>query len=281
MIRVAGNNLQNVNYLSLDPIERVIFNSLLSDPLTYAYQSMYELEFEITLRKNIMNSARLMNQSQAEFEVFANSRCNPEFWTRTILGGFKLKSNVEPADAIEDIYLNSHLYGFECATAMLIIYYHSVLNTIDKQQFNRLFKNLYLYSWHADSDLRLQNIDTEHLIPGDIVYFKNPDVNPRTPWWQGENAVVMEDGSYFGHGIGITSADQILNFLNQNRRSGSTRSAYLVKTLTRPHFRYLANVTSMRTIISNKPQLEVIHHDEPSIPSSKYLYYLNMFYLKK
>lgn len=161
---------------------------------------------------------------------------------------------------------------------MLIIYYHAVLNTIGKELFNRIFKYLYLYSWHSDSDLKLQTIDTDFLIPGDIVYFKNPDVNPQTPWWQGENAVVLEDGSYFGHGMGITSAEQIIHFLNENRKDNSTRSAYLHKTVTRPNFRYLANVSSNRNL--DKPQLEVIHHGEPSISSSKYLYYLNMFYLK-
>ncbi|SEQ72307.1 protein-glutamine gamma-glutamyltransferase [Piscibacillus halophilus] len=281
MIRIGRGEINNVNYVPSHSTERIILKSLMDDPLIYSYQSVGELEFEITLRKNIIESSKAMDQGQAEFEVFAHSRCNPKYWNRTITGGFSLRGDVLPSEAIQDIYLNSSLYGFECATAMLIVYYHAVLNTIGDQHFNRLFRGLYLYSWHSDSDLRLQTVDTDHLIPGDVVYFRNPDVSPETRWWQGENAVVLEDGRFFGHGIGITSAEQIIESLNRHRRPGSRRSAFMIRTITRPHFKYLARVTSMREDNVHKPQNPVIHHDDPSIPTDKYQYFLIMHLLNK
>ena len=86
-----------------------------------------------------------------EFEIFANARCNPKYWDLTGVGGFQLKPDVRPSDAIQDIYNNSSLYAFECATAKVIIFYHAVLNSIGEELFNQYFKNLYLYSWHFDT----------------------------------------------------------------------------------------------------------------------------------
>src|SRR5699024_6217049 len=129
------------------------------------------------------------------------------------------------------------LYAFECATAIIVIYYHSVLSSIDEHLFNQLFPHLYFYSWHSDSDLGIQMIQTEHFLPGDVVYFRNPDFNPETSWWRGENAVVLEDGTYFGHGIGIRSAEQIIQTLNQARKPGSHQSAYLENIAKRLSFK--------------------------------------------
>ncbi|RPF55383.1 protein-glutamine gamma-glutamyltransferase [Aquisalibacillus elongatus] len=279
MIIINGSEFQNTNIVPSQSSEQIILEKLMEDRLIYRYRSLNELNFEMTLRKNIIRSSRLMYESQVKFEIFEHSRCNPDYWIRTKPGGFQLINDVLPSTAINDIYNNSHLYGFECATAMLIVYYHAVLNTIGEDLFNRLFGDLYLYSWHADPDLRIQNVSTRHLIPGDIVYFKNPDVSPETPWWQGENAVVLDDGLYFGHGIGITTAERIIESLNQNRRTGSERSAYLLTTVTRPNFTYLARVTSNRQT-EPKTQPLIIHHNEPSIARSQYEYYLTVFYLK-
>ena len=60
----------------------------------------------------------------------------------------------------------------------------------------------------ADSELGIKPYYTNYIIPGDVVYFNNPDFDPLTPQWRGENAVVLEDGTYFGHGIGIATAEQ-------------------------------------------------------------------------
>ena len=231
------------------------------------------------LRKNIIESARAMNQSDVSFEVFSNARCNPRYWTLTNQGGFQQRFDVLPADAIRDIFRNSSLYAFECATAMIIIYYFAVLNTIGDYLFNQLFQNLYLYSWHADPDLGIRAVNTTYFLPGDIVYFNNPDFNPETPWWRGENAVDLGDGTYFGHGIGIMTAPQIIHELNQLRRPGSTTPAVMDDLVVRPsaaHFATLLSLSQYRSTDKIKPI--VIHHDKESIRCDQYQFYLYSAY---
>jgi protein-glutamine gamma-glutamyltransferase len=199
------------------------------------------MSFEQQLRGNIVAAAKELNDSRVSFAVFAKSKCNPDYWNRTGDGGFQLKEQVLPADAIRDIYLNGRLYAFECATAMVIVLYKAVLDSIVEQQFNTLFTNLYLHSWQYDQDLRLTtlNINRENL-PGDILYFKNPDFSPETPQWRGLNVVKMDQKLYYGHGLGITTAENVIAKLNQHRKSGSTTSAYLLPQATYPDFTYLS-----------------------------------------
>ncbi|USK32150.1 protein-glutamine gamma-glutamyltransferase [Bacillus sp. F19] len=240
---------------------------------------MYISSFERKLRKNIIVSARAMNQSNVGFEVFARSRCNPQYWHLTSTGGFQLWQGVKPSDAIQDIYINSSQYAFECATGKVIIYYHAVLSLIGEYLFNQLFQNIYLYSWHADPDLGLRSIYSHRFLPGDVVYFNNPDFNPRTPQWRGENAVVLGDGTYFGHGLAIKTAEQMIHALNKRRKPGANQSAYLTNLVTRPSFKHLAKFSmSQRDYSIYKYQHIVVHHNESSISFDRYLFYLNKVY---
>lgn len=279
MIQLMGMPFKPSDMWPLGRVERVIIQQMHDDSVVYSYQSIDELSFELKLRKNIIVSARAMNQGDAQFEIFENTRGNSEYWHVTNAGGFQLKRGVLPSDAIQDIFKNSSMYAFECATAIIIIYYHAVLYSIGKPLFNQLFQNLYLYSWHSDTDLGLDIIRTNNVLPGDVVYFKNPEVNPETPWWRGENAVILEDGTYFGHGIGIMNAKQIIQFLNKTRAPSSNRSAYLTKFVTRPSFKHLANLLMLpRNYTDYKSQYVVIYHNESSISYNRYLYYLKTVY---
>lgn len=281
MIQISGRPFVNNKVWPAGSIERSIVQSMIDAPLVYAYGSIEELRFELILRKNIIASAKAMNQGEADFEVFSTSRCNPQFWFLTETGGFRLRQDVLPSDAIEDIFVNSSLYGFECATAKVIILYHGVLNTIGKALFNSYFQNLYLYSWHYDPDLGVKPIPTSHFLPGDIVYFKNPDVNPATSWWRGENAVLLEDGKFFGHGIGIMTSQEIIHYLNKMRKPSSTVSAYMLYSAARPDFVYLARLAMYRQPVPrNKIPNIVIHHRKDSISLERYLRYLNIAYSK-
>lgn len=279
MIQLAGMPLQQSGMLHLDQTENDIFQRMQEDPIVYSYASMEELQFELKLRKNIIRSSRLMNQGESQFVRLINSRCNEKYWRLTNAGGFLLREGVKPSDAIRDIYENSALYAFECATAILIIYYHAVLNAMNEQVFNQFFQNLYLYSWHADSDLGIHTINTSYVLPGDVVYFNNPDFNPETPWWRGENAVVFEDGTYFGHGIGMENAEDMIQMLNNNRSPGSNQPAYLDSLVTRPAFHHLAKyVMSPQWVRTYKMQSILFHHNKTSISFDRYLYYLtNLF----
>lgn len=279
MIQLSGTNLQQLDTWPPGSLENLIVQQMYEDSAVYSYSSMNELSFELALRKNIVRSAHLMNESEAHFATFTDSRCNPYYWQLTSAGGFLLRHGVQASEAIEDIYRNSSLYAFECATATIIIYYHALLNSIGAQLFNQIFPRLYLYSWHADPDLGLKTVSVSRFLPGDVVYFKNPDFSPQTPWWRGENAVVLEDGAFFGHGAGIRTADQMIQSLNRQRVPGSNQSAYLLPSATRPAFKHLAQLAiTPRNNSDYKLHITVIHHNRSSISFNRYVTYLRKVY---
>lgn len=282
MIQISGTQLYQDSMWPIDSLDNIILQRMNDDPAVYSYQSINELTFEINLRKNIIASARAMNDDDSQFEPFDKSRCNPQYWHLTNVGGFRLKPGVLPSEAIRDIHRNSSLYAFECATAKMIIYYQAVLNSIGEYSFNRFFQNIYLYSWHADPDLGIATVKTNYFLPGDVVYFNNPDFDPDTSWWRGENAVVLEDGTCFGHGLGIETPSQIIHALNKRRKPGSSQSAYLKHAATRPDFKQLAQL-SLLPRGNNIPQKQVIiiFHNKSSISFERYLLYLNKAYQQR
>ena len=262
MIQLLGKPFEQIDSVTSDPIEKIIIKQMYESSVYYSYSFLDEISFELKLRKNIIVSARAMDKSSVEFEIFANARCNPKYWNLTNVGGFQLKPDVRPSDAIQDIYNNGSLYAFECATAKVIIFYHAVLNSIGEELFNQYFQNLYLYSWHFDT-----------------VYFNNPDVNPETSWWRGENAVVLEDDTYFGHGLGIMTKEKVIQALNKMRKPNSNQSAYLMDRVTRPNFNHLARLSMLhQRVTPYKIQHVVICHNESSISFNHYLSYLNKLY---
>ncbi|MDF2568343.1 MAG: protein-glutamine gamma-glutamyltransferase [Oscillospiraceae bacterium] len=226
-------------------IENEVINILSKSSKKYNYDSMDQLVFEIKLRKEIVQSSNDLYNSDMGFEIFRKSRCNPKYWKRTDEGGFKLKDGVKPSDAIKDIFVNGSLYGTECATAMIIIYYKALLNIFPEELFNKLFSEIHLMNWHY-IDRLLKDVgymeDTKDYLPGDRRYFKNPEVNPKTPEWQGENVIDMSKGMYYGHGMGKYNAEKIIKELNENRKPGATKSAYLMESVGRPNFKNLSNI---------------------------------------
>ncbi|MBP1157598.1 MULTISPECIES: protein-glutamine gamma-glutamyltransferase [unclassified Paenibacillus] len=246
MIIVAGGSVP-LDLLGMAPLELIIFEQKNRSGTPFHYESMESLRFELRLRAAIVDSSVSMQKSEVTFRSFKKSYCNEAYWTRNENGGFQQKPFVRPSDAVRDIYVNGHLYGFECATAVIIVLYKAVLETIGTGAFDRLFANLYLYSWRHDSDLRLiTTYGEQDSFPGDILYFKNPDVDPEMMEWQGENAIKLQTDLYFGHGIGIKNAEGIITKLNRHRKPGSTESAYLLPEATYPNFFYLEQAAFLR-----------------------------------
>lgn len=227
-------------------IEFTILNILQKSSFTYDYSSMDELKFELALRREIVNAAIALNKSSLNFAIFRKTRCNEKYWQRTSTGGFLLKQNVKPSEAVRDIYINGNLYATECATAMVIVYYKALLDTMGEATFNKLFTRIELMNWH-NIDRRLSEISTpvfyNDYLPGDRRYFKNPDVDPKTPEWQGENVIDLSNGLYYGHGIGATNGNNIIKNLNNNRRNDASQSAYLMDSAGRPNFKRLFSLT--------------------------------------
>lgn len=199
------------------------------------------MQFEQLFRSNILGAARALEHSGTSFATFKTSRCNERLWILNEDGGFQLRSEVPPSVGIRDIFYNGRLYAFECATSMVIVMYKAALDTLGEDTFNRLFTNLRLRDWHYDSDLRLiQRRGVSTAKPGDILYFKNPDVNPERMEWQGENTIYLGPDLYYGHGLGTANAATVIRALNDRRRPGARRSAYLTNTVTHPDFNYLS-----------------------------------------
>jgi len=209
---------------------------LISGAPAALYPRPAELNFELRLREATMEAAIELNGSGVAFETFENASCNPEYWRREPNGAFRLRGDRRPADAIRDIFANGPMYGFECATAIVIVFYKAVLDSIGDAAYDRLFANTYLFHWNVDRDLGLTTIPTVRFIPGDCLYFDNPDVDPDTMQWQGENVIYLGGDSYYGHGIGIRNAQDMIQELNRHRRPGATRSAYLLQQATRPDY---------------------------------------------
>jgi protein-glutamine gamma-glutamyltransferase len=239
---VISDMSSGINMSTWTHIEQEIYFQKNNSPATYVYDSYEELQFELTLRAKIVEAARSLLASKADFAPSRKSRCNWKYWIRTEQGGFQLRPNVLSSAGIRDIFISGGLYAFECATAMVIILYKAMLDTIGEERFNALFGDLLLGDWNYDSDLHLISINSrEESFPGDILYFKNPDVSMDTPEWQGENVVKLSKNLYYGHGIGIKNEQQIISKLNSHRKPNSKQSAYLKDQSTYPDYKYLTN----------------------------------------
>lgn len=248
MIRLDGNMITNEwlaqNYQTGGMLWQIA-GKMLSAGTVFTYQSKQALDFELTCRREIVNASERLNNSFFRFLLFVNSECNPEYWDRTQEGGFRLKKRAIPHEAVRDILKNSRKYGTECATAIVIVFYLALVEVLPVELFDRLFSDIYLMDWkYLDADLGVRvHRGVKDSLPGDCLYFKNPDVNPDTPEWQGENVIQLMNGYYYGHGIGVKTAERIIRELNRNRVRGSETSAYLMDQIVKPDFKYLAAKT--------------------------------------
>ncbi|MDF1493475.1 protein-glutamine gamma-glutamyltransferase [Caproiciproducens sp. CPB-2] len=248
MIVIAGNTVQpdSIGEYAPGSIERTILDMLASSSAKSAYDSVDQLKFELALRKEIIAASLQLYRSGLGFEIFRETRCNPDYWKRTQEGGFLLKDGVKPSKAIMDIYENGSKYGTECATAMMIVYYKALLSVYGEALFDKTFPKIELMNWHhIDPLLREVGYISKRdvYLPGDRRYFANPDVDPLVPQWQGENVIDLGDGKYYGHGIGIRNADQIIRALNQNRSEDADEDAHLLDSAGRPNFNRLYGIS--------------------------------------
>lgn len=246
MIYIKNNPFNIIslfNEYAAGSIGRQLLADMESSNERYVFDSVEQLKFEVNLRKEIADTARELNRSNFSFANFRQSRCNPTYWRRTANGGFNLKEGVKPSDAIKDIYNHGEKYATECATAMLIVYYKALLDTFGENKFNSVFTDIYMMNWQI-KDRSLKEVgypvSVADILIGDRCYIRNPDVNPRTPEWQGENVITLGKDLYYGHGIGIQRKERIISMLNRHRKRGSTRSSYFMENMAaRPDFKRL------------------------------------------
>jgi len=238
MMMIVINNFETKPpYTNFQGIKREIYQALENSPETFQYSSLHEFIFELNLRENIIKAARKLHESEITFAPFNYSKFNPRFWTK-IKYGYLLNENVMPSEAIKDVFSNGKEYAFECSTAIVLIFYKAVLDTIATSYFNSLFQRLLVWDWNYDHDLGIITKRGRDFIPGDVVYFYNPDF--KHPVWTGENTVYLGGGLYFGHGIGIETEEGMIKALNTLRKPNSTKSAYLISQHSRLNTQYLS-----------------------------------------
>lgn len=221
------------------PVAAGTYRLKAASPVVFSYRSLHHLRFEMETRAAIVAAAEMLSRSGMRFADFPFARCNERLWTLTNLGGFRIRDGVPPAAGIRDIFANGPMYATECATATVIAVYKGVLDSIRESDFNRVFAGVLLYNWHLDNDLRLTQ-RTGEAFPGDLQYFNNPDVNPETPQWRGENVVKIWENLYYGHPVGIVSGEAVIDGLNRVRRPFSFVSAYLTDMVLQPDYAYLS-----------------------------------------
>ncbi len=240
VIIVAGMNIE-IPPFQLSSKQAEIFHFLKNSREVHRYVHSRELLFELILRENMINSAIALNESEVQFSVFETSKFNSMYWLKTSRG-YMIKPNVLPSDAIKDIFQNGKEYGFECSTAIVLIFYYAVLQSIDERAFNELFSHLLVWDWSYDEDLGIITKVGSDFIPGDVMYFYNPDYD--NPVWIGENVVFLGEDKYFGHGIGIGTAEETIKALNTLRKEGATRSAHLIHQHSRLNYKYLSQFST-------------------------------------
>ena len=235
-------------------LERQILDTLISSSTIYNYNSIDQLKFELRMRREIINAAEALFRSGMSFAVFRKSECNPVYWQRMDDGGFALRPGIKASDAIRDIFKNGDKYATECATAMVIIYYKALLEIFPEDIYNEMFPNIYLMDW-SQIARELREIGwmqpAKDYLPGDRRYFDNPEVDPITPEWQGENVIDMDNGIYYGHGIGKHKADTFIKALNRRRKKDAEISAYLMDSAGRPNFKRLFDLYKKSSITTS------------------------------
>ena len=223
-------------------VEHACIAVMVNSRADYSYSSERELDFELALRRAIVEKAEALRRSGLKFEVFRRSYCNSRYWLRRADGGFELRRGASASKAVRDMYLNGRAYATECATAMQIVYYGALLDVASEAAFDVQFTGLRLMNWHDISpalrETGSMNRTTDYF-PGDRRYFANPDVDLQNPEWQGENVIDMGDGTYYGHGMGRRRGAEVIAELNDNRRPLASRSAYLMNAAGRPDFKKL------------------------------------------
>lgn len=204
-----------------------ILQLLGEDSNVFEYRNFGEFNFDIQLRHRAIEAAISLNKSGAEFSTLEESQSNQQYWHISNDGTFTLQPGVFPHAALLDIFMNGRLYAFECGTAIVVTFLKAILDVIGSRNFDYLFSNLFLYDWRPPQNMELTIHKGRDYTPGDCVYFKNPDHDESTPEWQGENAILLGNDLFYGHGIGITNSQGIIDELNSNRKPYATISAFL------------------------------------------------------
>jgi protein-glutamine gamma-glutamyltransferase len=193
---------------------------------------------EVRVGAAMVAACEAMGRARHDFELINDHRANPDFFT-TSAGTFTLKPAKSAAAAVDDIFKSPSKYGFECATALVIVYYKAMLELLGPKDFDRICSDLRIGPWdqedHLARSLVRDGSSTSEataarratLRVGEYGYFRNWDVSPkgREEGWQGENVIYLGGDRFYGHPFGVSTEKHIVDELGTFRNPGSTRAA--------------------------------------------------------
>jgi protein-glutamine gamma-glutamyltransferase len=197
----------------LDPQDKLVRQNARGEQVTRALG--VRRSENIAFRAHVVQAAKDLAASGASFSGSHESdKVNQDLWTMGYGGKMQVRKWLadggigKPSTALRDIFSNGKSYGFECATAMMVIYHKAILDHVGDEAFDKLFsepRNLAFFRWDIeDSDY----VDAKKLVhrpmplaPGTHYYFENPDAAPENSAFRGENVLYLGEGQFYAHGI--------------------------------------------------------------------------------
>jgi protein-glutamine gamma-glutamyltransferase len=203
---------------------------------------------DLVFRQNVVEAAYALAESGAAFSAGqATDKVNKKLWTLGYGGRMQVRKFLpegkfgKPSEALNDIFENGKQYGFECATAMMVIYHKAILDHVGADAFDQMFtepRNLTFFRWSIEdddyTDIKRLTMKPSPLHPGSHYYFKNPDASAENSAFGGENVIYLGEGKFYAHGIHgadgtyIVTENEITHTLSSLRRRGATEKPYRV-----------------------------------------------------
>lgn len=164
---------------------------------------------------------KLMSETYYDTEIFRPNG-------KTLM----LQKGVTASQAMDHVFSNPEKYGFECAYAIKLVQYRGIQKALGSRLFDDWYKDMQLGQLDMGDSKRLRSAKEsaqDGLRIGDHAYFSNPCVSEeaRAGGWNGENVIVLGEGTFFGHPFGITTEGEIVEHLNSVRKPGCTHPAFL------------------------------------------------------
>lgn len=191
----------------------------------------------------VVSACLEMHQAHHEFAIAPRQKFSSEFWRRdgqlSHFATFHLKPGAKASAAMNDVFLHPDAYRFECATALVLVYYRAIQKLIGDADFDRIMGDLKIGPWEFEADLErfllrsgrgdqpATEARAEALKFGEYTYTKNWAVS----WWgwakgcQGQNQIRLDQDLYYAHSYELVGQGDIVARENGARVFGAQTSA--------------------------------------------------------
>lgn len=199
---------------------------------------------DLAFRKCVVDAAYALADSGASFSGSADGdKVNTALWTMGYGGKMGVRKFLadgslgKPSAALKDIFDNGRAYGFECATAMMVIYHKAILEHVGAEAFDALFtepRMMSFFRWSIEdddfADVKTLLHKPTPLRPGSHYYYENVDASPENSAFRGENVIYLGEGKFYAHGVVgasgqyIVTEQELVRSLSSLRRAGATKA---------------------------------------------------------